>query len=150
MDLSFLKTFIESEMMPFAHTLGLQVADASPTKVSLALPDKKSNHNHVGFAHAGAQYTLAELTSGAMSFAALADLAGQFDLLMLQGTINYLKRGDGDLHSVAEMSPEKAAQLRDELTTNGRAKTPQRVELFKADGTKIAEADFLVYLRMNQ
>lgn len=150
MDLSFIKTFVESEMMPFAHTLGLKVAAASPIQVSLALPDKKSNHNHVGFTHAGAQYTLAELTSGAMSFAALADLAGRFDLLMMQGSINYLKRADGDLASQAEMSPEKAEQIRATLLQEGRVKVPQKVELFTADGAKVAEADFLVYLRLNK
>lgn len=149
-DLSFIKDVVESDYMPFAQTIGLKVAELAATRVRLALPDKKSNHNHVGFSHAGAQYTLAEMTSGAMCYAALPDLADSFLLLMAKGTISYQARADGAITSLAEMSEEINLQVRRELEEKGKVKVPQKVLLFDEENKQVAKCEFLVYLKMQK
>jgi len=148
-DFSPVTDFVEN-LMPFAQTLGLQVTEASATQVSLLLPDRKSNHNHVGFSHAGAQYTLAEMTAASMCNAALLDLADRFALLMAKGVIKYLTPAEGDIVSLAEMSPEISADIRQNLLAEGKVKVPQRVVLHDEKKKCIAECDFLVYLRLGQ
>jgi len=55
-----------SAMVPFVRTLGLEIGEVGAATATATLPDRPELHNHLGTAHAGAVYTLAESASGAV------------------------------------------------------------------------------------
>jgi ketosteroid isomerase-like protein/acyl-coenzyme A thioesterase PaaI-like protein len=65
---------ILEDLIPLAGTLGVRQLQASPDRVVLELPAGGLASNHVGTVYAGASYTLAELTAGALAALAGAPL----------------------------------------------------------------------------
>ena len=78
---------ILDDLIPLAGALGVRQKEAGPDRVVLWMPPSHLAANHVGSAYAGATYTLAELTAGA-----LAALAGAPELIpvVVAGTIEHL------------------------------------------------------------
>lgn len=90
-------------LVPFVATCHLQYDEVGPQRAVLRLPDEPAFHNHVGGAHAGAIFTLAESASGAVVLAAFGDLLDRVTPLAARAEISYRKLQKGPVTATAVM-----------------------------------------------
>jgi acyl-coenzyme A thioesterase PaaI-like protein len=120
--------------LPFSQALGLQLAPAGAPHL-LELPHTAVTKNHVGTAHAAAQFALAEAASAACLQRAFPTLAGQVFAVVRGVQLKYRRAGTGTLYAFARPDEFTAANLVTDLQTRTRTTATVLVELKDADGT---------------
>lgn len=120
--------------LPFSQALGLQLAPPGAPHL-LELPHTAVTTNHVGTAHAAAQFALAEAASAACLQQAFPTLAGHVFAVVRGVQLKYRKAGTSTLYAFARPDEFTAANLVADLQTRTRTTATVLVELKDAAGT---------------
>jgi uncharacterized protein (TIGR00369 family) len=119
--------------VPFVGTLGIEYLELSTHDAVCRLPDDARFHNHIGGAHAGAMFTLAETASGALVLSNYGEMLGEVTPLAVEVTIRYLKVARGPVTATAHMASKADAVLAT-LKAGGRPEFHVEVELTTGEG----------------
>jgi hypothetical protein len=138
--------------VPFAGTLGLRftsvTADEAGYAAEVVMPDSTPIHNHIGGPHAGALYSLGETATGAVVFAAFADLLGRAVPLVVRAEVSYRKVAMGEVHARATLTATAADGVRETANKGQRPEVPIPVEIYRADGEMAAALTVVWTLRL--
>lgn len=99
-----LLTYGLSSFVPFNRAHGFSVQKVEPYAITIRLPYKRSNFNHLKGLHACALATLAELTSGVVLLAMLDP--GQYRLILKSLRVEYHMQGLNHAFARFEASPD--------------------------------------------
>lgn len=114
--------------LAFSQALGLVAAPAGAAHL-LELPFSAVVQNHVGTAHAAAQFALAEAASAACLQRDFPQLDGQVFAVVRGVQLKYRQAGTGDLLAYAQPDEFTQANLVRDLETKTRTTAAVRVEL---------------------
>ena len=92
-------------LIPFNKPHGLEIMSIADNSVSIKLPYRRKNHNHIRGLHACALATLAEYTTGFMMITKLNPEA--YRIIMQRIEMDYHYQGKSDAHSTYEITPER-------------------------------------------
>jgi uncharacterized protein (TIGR00369 family) len=134
--------------VPMVRTMNLEFLEVTAERAVLRLPDQPEYHNHVGGPHAGALFTLAESTSGAIVLAAFADQLSRAVPLAVRAEIDYKKLAMGPVTATATLG-RPAAEVIAELDEGGRPEFPVAIALRREDGAVTGEMTVVWTLRPN-
>lgn len=129
-----------TERVPFARELDVRVEQVEAGRVVASMPFAVKRTNHIGTVHAAAQFGLGETVSGALAFAAFADLqqAGYLPVVAT-ASITYRRPAVGDLRAEATLAPEEQARARAEIASEGKARYNVQVTITNAGGETVTE-----------
>ena len=99
--------------IPFVGTAGVDVLEVSPTRVELALANRRRVRNHIGGVHAAASALLAETASGLVVGMNVPDDAVP---VLREMRIRYVRRAEGGLRASARLEPRQAESIQDSLS----------------------------------
>ncbi|NJQ01584.1 DUF4442 domain-containing protein [Streptomyces sp. PLAI1-29] len=134
--------------VPMVRTLGLEFGETTPERAAVRLPDQPDFHNHLGGAHAGAMFTLAESASGAVVLAAFGEQLSRAVPLAVRAEIHYRKVARGPVTATARLG-RPAAEVVAELDGGARPEFPVEVVLTREDGAVTGEMTIVWTLRPN-
>ncbi len=124
--------------IPFNKFLGLKrVADSGNL---LQLEEDPKYSNHLGTVHAGAQFALAEASSGEYLLQRFKEYSEKIIPVVRRAETKYKKPAKGTLYAVATLSDNLAEQAIDRLAIKGRAVFPVSVQVKDVDGNVTMEA----------
>ena len=135
--------------VPMIRTLHLEFLETNPQRAVLRLPDQPEFHNHIGGAHAGAMFTLAESASGAIVMGAFGGELHRATPLAVRAEIDYRKVAMGAVTAEAVLG-RPAADVIAELDAGWRPEFSVIVTLRTDDGTVTGEMTILWTLRPNR
>ena len=138
-----------TQAVPFARHLDLEITKVAEGESVVLLPERDELKNHVGSQHAGALFTVAETASGAAFVGAFAERMGEVTPLAKSGSIAYEKVAKGPIEARAKLGVAKDEALAT-LDAEGRVVFPCEIELFDADGQRVATATVEWHVRLNQ
>lgn len=95
--------------VPMVATMNLVFEEANAERAVVRMPDQTAFHNHVGGAHAGATFSLAETASGAVVMSAFAHVMDRGLPLAMRASIDYLKVAKGDITAEATIAADPDA-----------------------------------------
>ena len=134
--------------VPMVRTLDLAFGEVTAERAVAHLPDQAAYHTHVGGAHAGAMFTLAESASGAIVLAAFGDQLTRAVPLAASADIRYRKLALGPVTATAVLG-RPAAEVVAELDAGTRPEFPVHVEITREDGAVTGEMTVVWTLRPN-
>jgi acyl-coenzyme A thioesterase PaaI-like protein len=137
-----------TQAIPFAGHLEIEVTKVAPGEAVAVLPKRPELTNHVGSQHAGALFTVAETASGAAFVGAFAERMGDVTPLARSAEISYEKiaKGPIEAHGKLAVPAEEALAT---LDAEGKVVFPCKIELFDADGQRVATATVQWHVRLN-
>lgn len=135
--------------VPFARTLGLSFEELDLGRAVMNLPDTPEHHNHIGGAHAGAMFTLAESASGAIIIGTFGDTMDRALPLPTRAEIHFLKMATGDMTAEAVLGRPRDEVIA-ELDGGQRPEFPIDVEIRMADGTVTGKMTIIWTLKPNR
>jgi len=124
--------------LPLADFLGLK----DDPDGRLAMPRAGHTLNHIGSAHAGAQFVLAETASGKCLQQAFPDLYGKTLPVLRRAEVKYRGSAMTDLSAHATIVPEDVLRFRKEFEQRGRSMIVVKVRLQDADGKETFRGDY--------
>ena len=124
--------------IPFNVHVGLEVAEVSPGRGVVRLPDRPEIRNHVGSQHAGALFSAGEAASGAAFVGTFAERLGDLRPLAESAEIGYRKLAQGTITATAALEDDPG-ELFAALEEDGVVRFPVRVELTNALGDTVAD-----------
>lgn len=133
------------DLVPFARHLGVQVEDASPGRVVLALSAEPDAATHTGAMHAGALFSLAEL-AGSAAVSTHPVLRGM-RVRARSAEIRYKQPATGRVTAHAEVTAELAERVGRELAAAGVAELLLPVEVLDGRGATVARVTASYRLR---
>jgi acyl-coenzyme A thioesterase PaaI-like protein len=96
--------------IPFVGTAGVDILEVTPTRVSLALENRRGVRNHIGGVHAAATALLAETASGLVLGMNVPDSAVP---VLRQMRISYVRRASGGVRAVASLDDAVVRTIQD-------------------------------------
>lgn len=108
----------------------------------LRLDQSHNLNNHVGTVHAGAQFTLAEASSGDFLMHRFPELAGKVVPVVRTSGIKFKKPATGTLRALASVSDEAADNFMGQFDKKGRALITVSVTVQDTEGTVTATAKY--------
>ncbi len=135
--------------VPFSQTVNIQIVHVTRRQAHLQLPATPSNLNHINTLHAGALFTLAEATSGAVVLGTFREYFSLVVPLVTQATISFKKIAQETVEAHAAIPMELQEQVLAVLKApQGRLQFPVAVRLTIQGTTRlVAEAKFHWYVR---
>ncbi|GAC1424044.1 MAG: hypothetical protein PVS3B3_37770 [Ktedonobacteraceae bacterium] len=133
---------IVAEIIPFNHTLDISLRSVAPDRVEMVQPESLERLNYVGEAHVSASvlFVLAEASIVAMVLYAVHALKDKGVVpFVVESNITYQRPTRGVLSSVATLSLEEQARIRDEVMNTGRTRFPISAHIFDEKGLLVAE-----------
>ncbi len=133
-------------IIPMTAGMGIRVEEVSDTRARSRLPLCRRTRNHVGSIYLGAQVTVMEVTMGMFMFR-------HFPMGPYQGLVNRVEtdfkaKARGTVSAGCEPPPALLASFREALRQKGdKAQDWVPVRLEAEDGTRVAEARFLMALK---
>ena len=124
--------------LPFNRPHRIRIAAISDEVVEVALPDRKSNHNHLGGMHACAIATALEFASGASILLEVG--MRDYRIIMSRLEIDYLAKPKGNCVAQAKRNTPEVRGLTGALEAEGVARMVQRSSLLDASGDHCTEA----------
>ena len=137
------------DAVPFARTLGIAFTSVTPTSAVAVLADDPRLHNHVGGPHAGATFSLAETTSGAIVLAAFGSVLDRAVPLAVGSTIRYSKLAMGTITARASLT-RPADEVIAELRSGIRPEFDVLIKIENSEGVQTAEMTVTWTLRPNR
>ena len=137
------------DAVPFARTLGITFTSVTPTSAVAVLLDDPRLHNHVGGPHAGALFSLAETTSGAIVLAAFGHVLDRAVPLAVRATIGYSKLAMGTVTAHATLV-RPASETITTLDSGTRPEFDVLIKLENEEGLQTAEMTVTWTLRPNR
>jgi uncharacterized protein (TIGR00369 family) len=138
-----------SQAVPFAGHLGIEVTRMAAGEAVASLPERAELANHVGSQHAGALFTVAETASGAAFVGAFVERMGEVTPLARSAEISYEKIARGPIEARAKLAVAAGEALAT-LDAEGKVQFPCEIELFDAEGTRVATASVQWHVRLNE
>jgi uncharacterized protein (TIGR00369 family) len=139
---------IKQQMMdtlPFVNLLGIRIDSIGPGTSEVSMPFDGKLANHLGTAHAGALFTLAETASGAAMAGGFADLILGLRPVAKESRIQYQKVAKGATRASGRV-PGDIAALKAALQADGKVAFPVQVDVFDQEGTLAAQVEVDWYL----
>lgn len=124
--------------LPLADFLGLKDDAAG----QLTMPRADQTLNHVGTAHAGAQFVLAETASGKCLQSAFPELYGKTLPVLRRAEVKYRGPAMTDLSAQATIAPEDVLRFKKEFDERGRSMILVKVRLTDTLGKETFRGDY--------
>lgn len=106
------------QAIPFVERAKLRIIHLERGKVTCEIP-LEPNKNHMGSLYAGAQFTLADITGGALF---LATFDSQTTVPTLKNlTMEFVKPATSDLHLSLQLSTQQIADMTEAVEAEGKA-----------------------------
>lgn len=106
------------------------------------MPRADQTLNHVGTAHAGAQFVLAETASGKCLQAAFPGLYGVTLPVLRRAEVKYRGPAMTDLSAQATIAPEDKQRFKKEFDERGRSMILVKVRLMDTEGKETFRGDY--------
>lgn len=132
--------------VPMVKTLNIEFGDITSTTAELRLPDQPEFHNHIGGAHAGAMFTLAESASGALVLVNFGDRLAEATPLAVEATIRYLKLARGVITATATSNVDASGVI-SQLQSGIRPEFTVEVALTDEEGVQTGQMSILWTLK---
>ncbi len=116
---------------------------------NLALPAIDETRNHIGTAHAGAQFVLAEMASGACLKESFPEYADRVIAVVRRAEVKYSKPGETELEATASITGDPSDILK-HLTSSGRGLAVVDVQLFDNKGQITFRGKFTWFLELRK
>jgi len=131
--------------LPFNRPHRIRIDAVSEEAVSVVLPNRKSNRNHLGGMHACAIAAALEFSSGASILLEV----GMRDYRIIMGRleIDYLAKPKGNCVAKAKRNTPDVQGLTGVLEAEGVSQIAQRSSLYDASGEHCAEASVHWHLK---
>ena len=143
---NLLMTVVLPHIIPMTAGLGLRVEEVSEARSRSRLPLTRRTRNHVGSIYFGALMTAMEVTMGMLVFRHFP--MGPYKALVNRVETDFRARARGTVYAVCELPADVLASFRQALRQPGdKAEGWVPVRLEAEDGTRVAEARFLVALK---
>ena len=124
--------------LPFNRPHRIRIASVSPDHLEIALPDRRTNRNHLGGMHACAMATALEFGSGA---SVLLEVGMQdYRIIMSRLEVDYLAKPKGDCVVRVQRNTPEVRGLSGVLERLGVARVALNSSLYDARGEHCAEA----------
>lgn len=130
--------------LPITHFLGLVLNDNE----ELCLPFSPNITNHLNIIHAGAQYTFAEISSGACMERTFPDYTDKVYAILRKSDVKYKNSGTKDLFSRTTIEDTIVEKARSDLATRGIALVPVDVKVHDAEQTITLEGTFTWFVKV--
>jgi acyl-coenzyme A thioesterase PaaI-like protein len=143
LDLESARQMVESGSR-FVVNTGLRALELRPGYARCMMP-LEGNENHISTMNAGALFTLAEITGGAL-FVASFDSARYF-AVVVEMNIQFIKPADSAVTIEVSLDQERISRLREELLQNGKVRFELVGELKSATGVVVARSRGLYQIR---
>lgn len=124
-------------MVPFIKKVGVKVKHMAVREAVCTLPVDPANMNHLGTLHAGAIFTLAETTGGAIMIASF-DMA-KYRLVIRKAEIVYKKPSSSEISCSIKLSEDEVKRVEAEAEAKGKLDYTVPMALTDPEGTVIAE-----------
>ena len=121
-------TFVFSRKAPYFGSIHPQVAELRPNYAEVVVPNRRSNHNHLGTVHAIALCNGLEMAMGAL---AEASIPADKRWIPKGMEVAYTAKATSDITCIAETDPAQWASEDPDL--------PVRVKGVREDGTVVIE-----------
>jgi acyl-coenzyme A thioesterase PaaI-like protein len=128
----------------FVANTGLKALELQPGHAKCLMP-LGGNENHIATMYAGALFTLAEITGGAL-IASTFDSTRYF-AVVVEMQIRFVKPAESPITLELEMDPGRVAAITDELTRSGKARFELAGELKSTADLIVARSIGLYQLR---
>jgi len=137
------KDLVEKKIA-FVERMGLKVLELTPGYAKLLAP-LRGNENHIGSMYAGALFTLAEMSGGAL-FLTTFDPTKCYPIIK-ELTIKFLHPAHSDITAEAFLSEEEVDRISGEISKEGKAEFVLHEELKDESGTVVATSRGVYQLR---
>jgi acyl-coenzyme A thioesterase PaaI-like protein len=117
-----LTSFALGRAVPMVGASGLVFEEVTPARVVVSLPDRRRVRNHIGGLHAAAMALLAETATG---FCVGMSVPDDKLPVIKSMQVRYLKRAQGGMRAVAELTAAEIERLRTE--ERGEVRVPVTV-----------------------
>ena len=124
--------------LPFNRPHRISIAGVDAEKVSVALPDRKSNRNHLGGMHACAIATALEFSSGASILIEVG--MRDYRIIMSRIEVDYLAKPQGHCVATSYRNTPEVLGLSGVLEKEGVARVQLGAALYDARGEHCAHA----------
>ncbi|MEX0429468.1 hotdog fold domain-containing protein [Nocardioides sp. DS6] len=121
-------TFAFSRKAPYFGSIHPRVTELRPNYAEVVVPNRRSNHNHIGTVHAIALCNGLEMAMGALAEATIPDAKRWIPKGM---EVAYTAKATSDITCIAETAPEQ--------WTGDDPDLPVRVKGVREDGTVVIE-----------
>lgn len=135
------------ENIPFNQHVGVAVTALEDGRGVAELPERPETRNHVGSAHAGALYSLAETAAGACVLGTFAPRLPAMLPLVTTATVRYVKIARGVVTATAHLDGDVAAVLQAFSAAPKGAACRANVTLTDPSGVVVAEMSFDWFLK---
>jgi acyl-coenzyme A thioesterase PaaI-like protein len=146
LDLESARQMVEKGSRFVANT-GLRALELRSGYAKCMMP-LEGNENHISTMNAGALFTLAEITGGAL-FVASFDVARYFAVVM-EMNIQFVKPADSAVTIDVSLDHERIFSLQQELLQNGKVRFELVGELKSATGVVVARSRGLYQIRKSR
>jgi acyl-coenzyme A thioesterase PaaI-like protein len=131
----------------FVANTGLKALELRPGYAKCMMP-LEGNENHIATMNAGALFTLAEITGGAL-FVASFDVARYF-AVVVELNIQFIKPADGDVTIEVGLDPGRITSLQEEALHKGKVRFELVGELKSPTGVVVARSRALYQIRRSR
>ena len=146
LDLESARQMVERGSRFVANT-GLQALELRPGYAKCLMP-LKGNENHISTMNAGALFTLAEITGGALLVASFGVV--RYLAVVVEMNIQFVKPADSAVTMEASLDPERISSLQEEALRNGKVRFELVGELKSATDVVVARSRGLYQIRKLQ
>lgn len=129
--------------IPFAGRNGFTITDIQPGLLQARIPIK-GNRNHIGTLYAGAEFLVAEIPGGVMSFLEFG--SGFFPVLEAM-SMQFVAPAKSDVTVTYRLTKEELARIQQEAERDGRSRFILKGELVDEEGQVVARAEGHYQLR---
>lgn len=130
--------------IPITHFLGLARNDND----EMYLPFSQNITNHLNTIHAGAQYTFAEISSGACMERTFPEYTDKVYAILRKSDVKYKNSGTKDLFAKTTIENAIVEKARSDLTTRGIALVPVNVKVHDAEQLITFEGTFTWFVKV--
>ena len=128
----------------FVANTGLRALELRAGYAKCMMP-LEGNENHISTMNAGALFTLAEITGGAL-FVASFDVARYFAIVM-EMNIQFVKPADSAVTMEVSLDQERISSLQEQLLRHGKVRFELEGQLKSATGVVVARSRGLYQIR---
>ena len=129
--------------LPFVEKVGIQKS----VNGTIELPYTLDVQNHIHTIHAGAQFTLAETSSGAMLLTLFPDLINKVIPVLRESKIKFKKPATKSICAFPTVSDASREKFNEQYKNKGRALISVDVEVREIDGTVTCISTFSWFLQ---
>ena len=143
LDLESARQMVERGSRFVANT-GLQALELGPGHAKCLMP-LKGNENHISTMNAGALFTLAEITGGALLVTSFG--VARYLAVVVEMNIQFVKPADSDVTMEVSLDQGRISSLQEEALRNGKVRFELVGELKSVTGVVVARSRGLYQIR---